>query len=104
MSEAERHRLSTFYRCSYDDVVSACFAHSGVEILVETLGDKGARAYHRNGEFVYYPAPEVEVVSTVGAGDAFFAAFASQIMDEESLEKCVKSAVEHASQVIGFVK
>jgi fructokinase len=48
--------------------------------VVVTLGPRGAFAVSRSGEAVYEPAYEVEVVDTVGSGDAFTAAFAHGLL------------------------
>ncbi len=102
LSDDETMRVAQVLKCDKDEIVSVCFEHTGIEILVETLGAQGARAWRSNGEFVYFPAPSVDVVSTVGAGDAFFAAFAAKILANASLADALKTAVNHAAKVISF--
>jgi fructokinase len=46
----------------------------GVEVICVTLGDQGCSVYS-NGTFESFPGFRVSVVDTVGAGDAFAAAF-----------------------------
>ncbi len=48
--------------------------------VVVTLGPRGAFAVSGSGEAVYEPAYAVEVVDTVGSGDAFTAAFAHGLL------------------------
>ena len=48
--------------------------------VVITLGSHGAFAASRTGESVYEPAHAVEVVDTVGSGDAFTAGFAHGLL------------------------
>jgi sugar/nucleoside kinase (ribokinase family) len=47
----------------------------GAQIVVCTLGERGAIAYDRNGTLFEGTAPEVVVRDTNGAGDAFMAGF-----------------------------
>ena len=83
----------------------------GPGLVVATLGAKGALALHSSGRRVRMPAPSVEVVDTVGAGDAAMAGLLSALLDEgllggapgvrkrlrgasrEAIEKAVRRAV-----------
>jgi fructokinase len=47
---------------------------NGVSLVVVTRGIKGARAWHREAGAIEVPAPTVNVVDTIGAGDSFQAA------------------------------
>ena len=55
------------------DAVATRWAQDG-RIVVLTRGAAGASAF-RNGDRVSCPAPKIEVVDTIGAGDVFIAAF-----------------------------
>lgn len=46
---------------------------AGPELVVVTGGQQGATAWHRDGRRLSRPVPPIEVVDTVGAGDAFTA-------------------------------
>jgi fructokinase len=46
----------------------------GASLVVVTRGIKGAQAWHREAGAVEVPAPTVDVVDTIGAGDSFQAA------------------------------
>lgn len=46
---------------------------AGPELVVVTGGERGATAWHRDGRRLSRPVPPIEVVDTVGAGDAFTA-------------------------------
>ncbi len=59
---------------------------SGVQVLVVTDGAKGAKVYLRNGKVFECPGYKVQAVDTTGAGDAFFGAFLSGIMDANATE------------------
>jgi fructokinase len=75
---------------------------AGVSLVVVTLGAKGAFGAHR-GERMHVDAPHVEVVDTIGAGDAFGAALLAWLHDHQcvrpdlSLEREeLKAALEFA--------
>ena len=53
----------------------------GVGAVVLTRGSEAARAWCAGGE-VTVPVPEVEVVDTVGAGDAFGGAFLARWLEQ----------------------
>jgi fructokinase len=56
------------------EAASAWFgAQDGPSVVVVTSGAEGAIAYHRDGRSWARPSPPVDVVDTVGAGDAFAA-------------------------------
>ena len=56
----------------------------GVALVVITLGAEGAFAAHRDFD-VRVPAPEVQVVDTIGAGDAFGAALLAWLHDHDAI-------------------
>lgn len=66
---------------SVEDSLSA-WAGRGPRLCVATLGERGALAI-LNGERIAVPAPPIEVVDTVGAGDSFMSALLSA-MDYDS--------------------
>lgn len=61
-------------------------ADLGPKHVVLKLGDEGAMALC-GGEFAARPAFKVEVVDTVGAGDAFVAGYLSALLDDEPVEE-----------------
>jgi fructokinase len=56
----------------------------GVSLVIVTLGEDGAFAAHRDIR-IRVPAPHVEVVDTIGAGDAFGAALLAWLYDHDCL-------------------
>lgn len=71
-----------------------------VQCLVLTCGGDGALVYHRAEDAVYTCASKkVEVVSTVGAGDSFSAAFLHMYSKKEAVSQCAA----YAATVAGFV-
>ncbi|HYA45156.1 MAG TPA: PfkB family carbohydrate kinase, partial [Acidimicrobiales bacterium] len=49
----------------------------GAYLVVVTQGPGGATAFHQSGARVHCPAPAIEMVDTIGAGDAFTAGLLS---------------------------
>lgn len=68
--------------------------------IIITLGGEGAYLLRCADKHEYLcPAKKVEVVSTVGAGDSFSAAFLSRYLRGCTAEE----AMDHASDIAGFV-
>ena len=67
--------------------------------LLVTLGNRGVFALSSDGQKVYEPAPKVEVVDTIGAGDSFTAGFAHSLLNGASL----REACRHGSLIGGMV-
>ncbi len=71
-----------------------------LEIIIITAGKDGSYAYDiKNDKVLICKAEKVEVVSTVGAGDSFGAAFLFKYFNGNDLCTCM----DFASQVSGFV-
>ena len=65
----------------------------GVKLLVVTLGERGC--YYTNGNVDgYVDGYAVEVVDTLGAGDAFVAAMLSQLMKHTELSKLINDELD----------
>ncbi len=74
--------------------------YPSVQCLILTRGAEGAYVYHRAEDTVYSCASKtVEVVSTVGAGDSFSAAFLHGYCQQEPIPQCAA----YAAAVAGFV-
>ena len=74
--------------------------YANLQYVIITLGGDGAYALNcKTGKEHTCPCEKVEVVSTVGAGDSFSAAFVHQLMSGADLAQCLK----YASKVAGFV-
>lgn len=74
----------------------------GVSVVVVTLGADGAFAAHRDVR-IRVPAPQVRVVDTIGAGDAFGAALLAWLHDHDCIspdlqlsENELREALEYA--------
>jgi fructokinase len=64
----------------------------GPSLVVLTLGEQGALALGPSGDLVKTSAPRVQVVDTVGAGDAFTAALLAGLADRHLLSRLRSSA------------
>ncbi|WP_457664313.1 PfkB family carbohydrate kinase [Sinorhizobium medicae] len=69
-------------------------------IVVVKRGPNGALAIDRNGAAFSFPAPSVQVVDTIGAGDVFNAGFLAALAADMPLIDCLKTGVTIASQAI----
>ncbi|MGC8627540.1 MAG: carbohydrate kinase family protein [Acidimicrobiales bacterium] len=66
---------------------------AGVELVVITDGPKGATAFHGNGAQVHVPAPTVDVVDTIGAGDTFSAGLLAWLFDHDLLRPAALATI-----------
>ena len=74
---------------------------NNIKLVIITLGEKGAFAYDCKKDFSYSCGVEdVEVVSTVGAGDSFSATFLNMYLKGFNIEKCLKMASKISSFVV----
>ncbi len=91
----ERVRLSTYVKASDEDFdwlypgtppseAAARWAGLGPRLVVMTRGGSGAEAHFR-GERIVQPAPSIDVVDTVGAGDSFMAALLAAMAEDGAL-------------------
>lgn len=77
-----------------------CGKFSNIKLVIITLGGDGSSVYDRvTDTFEKCAARKVELVSTVGAGDSFSAAFTAKYLQNEPLSACM----EFASRVSGYV-
>jgi fructokinase len=83
-----------------EDKAAALAARIGVKTLVVTRGGEGAYVFHE-GKGHGRPAPKVEVADTVGAGDAFTAAFISTFMDNGDVAAALDKALRLGAFVAG---
>jgi sugar/nucleoside kinase (ribokinase family) len=65
---------------------------AGAGLVVVTRGGSGSVAFTQEGERIEVPAPAVEVVSTLGAGDVFHGALLSQLVRDVPLPEALAEA------------
>lgn len=91
-----------------DDLASTLFSrYPQLKIILLTLGGEGACAYERKGDEVirsFAPAECVEVVSTVGAGDSFSAAWLAAYRAGDSVECALRKANHRAAWVVSHAE
>lgn len=76
-------------------------ARYDLERVILTLGEEGALAVDRNGSAQVAPAGRVEVVDTVGAGDAFASVSMLGLLEGWPLDVSLRRAQDFASAVVG---
>lgn len=67
---------------------------SGPSLILFTRGDKGVRACHRDGRRIDVAAQKVDVLDTVGAGDAFTAGFLARFQALNMLDQQKVDTIE----------
>jgi len=70
----------------------------GISVIIETKGKDGAIAYS-GGRTLSAPGLQVNVVDTLGSGDAFLAAFVHHFLKHQPLEDCLINACRRGAQV-----
>jgi sulfofructose kinase len=78
---------------SAEDAVAA-----GAELVVVTRGAEGSYAVTRGAARVEVPAPQVDAVSTLGAGDVFHGALLAQLVREAPLREALAEANRVAAE------
>ena len=72
-----------------------------LKMIILTMGEKGSVAYDcRKNEKYEMGAKKVTVVSTVGAGDSFSAAFMYSYLSGKNIEECLREASELSAFVV----
>ena len=82
-----------------DGVLQAAreLVRSGIEVVFVTLGPKGAIVTtDKNGDWLAEP-PGIEVVNSVGSGDAAVGGFASGVLEEMEMQRCIARAIGAAA-------
>ena len=82
--KASQEDLEWLYPARAIEDSLAAWAKSGPRFCVATLGERGAVAM-LGQERIEVPAPQVEVVDTVGAGDSFMSALLSAMDRDDAL-------------------
>ena len=73
----------------------------GARVVVVTLGARGAFGAHQ-GTRMHVDAPRVEVVDTIGAGDAFGAAFLAWLHDHDAIRPGLSLELEVLKAALEF--
>ncbi|HEU5419918.1 MAG TPA: PfkB family carbohydrate kinase [Streptosporangiaceae bacterium] len=76
-----------------EEAAIAAVLSAGARAVVVTRGSRGATLHQAGQAVVTVPAPRVEVVDSVGAGDAFNGALAAALADGATLAAGLQTAV-----------
>lgn len=100
MNDEEMLRLKEIFvlEGSEDDVAAWFMKNYNLKMVVLTAGASYSKVYSPE-ETSFLATPEVKVVDTVGAGDAFSAALIMSLLNGESLKDAHRRAVEIAAFV-----
>jgi len=96
LNEAE---LGLLADASDSATAEAFMTDHGVDAVIVTRGGRGAVVVDGGGVFEATPSAEVEVVDTVGAGDAFSAVFILGLSKDWSTALVLERALEFAAAV-----
>lgn len=82
-----------------NETESEFFGHAldGAGLVVTTLGPEGAVAFRQGSEVARVPAPRVETVDTVGAGDTFVGVLAVEMANGADLDAALRMACAAAA-------
>jgi len=80
------------------DILNEILKRFGLDMIILTKGVNGSLLIEK-GQHSYMPVEQVEIVDTVGAGDAFAAAVAMGLLHKNSL----RTIHEHANRLAAFV-
>ncbi len=72
----------------------------GPEWVCVTRGENGASLHHRSGASWDEPGRQIEVIDTVGAGDAFLAGIIDGLVGGATPADALRRATELASSVV----
>ena len=76
-----------------------------INCILLTLDKDGGAVYIPDTDtFVYSEKPCCDVVSTVGAGDSFFAAYISSYLGGADEEKCLSDAIAVSGYVVEHIE
>lgn len=78
--------------------------YDNLKMVLVTMDSEGAFVCERGGKITRSERPSCEVVSTVGAGDSFSAAFLVSYLNGRKISDCLHRAIVLASQVCGHVE
>jgi len=99
--KASKADLAWIYPGVDHEVAAAQILGEGVSLVVVTLGANGAFGAHRN-ERIHVKAPQVDVVDTIGAGDAFGAALLAWLHDHHALRPDLSLERDEIKAALGF--
>ena len=73
----------------------------GPKLVITTLGEKGSIVYDGKAYTTFGIIP-CHVVDTMGAGDSYIAGFLKGILEEKSVEECMKAGASNSSVTLEY--
>jgi len=109
ISDEELPSVLNLLSIKYNSVESAAYAISElypkIKLIIITRGDKGSFCLDTVRNTTYYSeAVKTNVVSTVGAGDSFGAAFLAAYFKDHDIEHALKIASHISSYVVSSIE
>lgn len=101
MNDTELDIIADWHGCTtggQQDKMTTLKNALGLDLLVVTLGENGAISLGAMG-FVSHPGVKVQVMDTIGSGDAFLAGYLSKFLQKKSPAECL----EFGCQIGAFV-
>jgi fructokinase len=88
LNDEEFDVLHNLLQVSHDNLYGFLIERYSIQLIIQTKGANGAEVF--DGREVYQnPGYRIQVVDTVGSGDAFLAGFLSQYLLNHSVEECL---------------
>lgn len=75
---------------TFRELSSEIIDRFNLEVILVTLGDKGAFVVSNDGQYHYDPGYKVKLADTIGSGDAFSAGFMHSYLNGKSNEESLK--------------
>ncbi|MBR3809063.1 MAG: hypothetical protein IKK46_02025 [Clostridia bacterium] len=99
ISDEEIHYV--YNACDFKNLVDISQKYSNLEFILLTQGENGATVFDCKNKKEYQEnAPEVKVVSSVGAGDSFGATFICEYFKTNNIKKSLNKAIEISAFVV----
>ena len=103
LNETELPMLASMFDLPTNDSITSIRAlrdrFPGIRLVCQTLGAEGCRIV-TDQETITLPGKQVPIVDTIGAGDAFTAAFVCETIAGRSLEQAARFANALAAEVV----
>lgn len=91
VNDEEEDLIAELFDLGKEDVPAKIAQKFDLEMIIKTLGKDGAQVF-KDGKIITVNGTPIDVVDTVGSGDAFLAAFIHNYLNENSLENCLSEA------------
>lgn len=98
LNDEELDLLGVLYLKSSEELPVWLLEQFNMQLIIVTLGSKGAMAQSKKQKYRAAGVP-VQVVNTVGSGDAFLAAFLVNYLKKTSIQTCLELACERGAYV-----